>query len=86
MYNIIELYINKLNKEDITNVAISKNIYLNNEELDFTYEFIKKNWKDIIKNPNLFDIDRYKTKYTPENFIKIKKVFQEYFQKYRNYL
>ena len=86
MYNIIELYINKLNKEDITNVAISKNIYLNNEELDFTYEFIKKNWKDIIKNPNLFNIDRYKNKYTPENFIKIKKVFQEYFQKYRNYL
>lgn len=86
MYNIIELYINKLTKTDINNFAISKKIYLNSEELDFTYDFIKKNWKDIIKNPNLFDIDRYKNKYTAQNFINIKKVFQEYFQKFRNYL
>lgn len=86
MYNIIELYINKLRKEDVSNFAISKSVYLSNEELDFTYDFIKKNWKDIVKNPNLFDIYRYKNKYTPENFNKIKKVFQEYLQKFRNYL
>lgn len=86
MYNIIELYINKLRKEDVSNFAVSKSVYLSNEELDFTYDFIKKNWKDIVKNPNLFDIYRYKNKYTPENFNKIKKVFQEYLQKFRNYL
>lgn len=86
MYNIIELYINKLRKEDVSNFAIGKSVYLSNEELDFTYDFIQKNWKDIVKNPNLFDIDRYKNKYTPENFNKIKKVFQEYLQKFRNYL
>ena len=86
MYNIIELYINKLSKSDVYNFAISKQVYLSNEELDFTYEFIKKNWKDVIKNPNLFDIDRYKNKYTPENFKKVKLIFQEYFQKFRNYL
>ena len=86
MYNIIELYINKLRKEDVSNFAISKSVYLSNEELDFTYDFIKKNWKDIVKNPNLFDIDRYKNKYTPENFNKIKKAFQEYLQKFRSYL
>ena len=86
MYNIIELYINKLKKEDVANFAISKGVFLSSEELDFTYDFIKKNWQDIVKNPNLFEIDRYKNKYTPENFIKIKKVFQEYFQKFGNYL
>ena len=86
MYNIIELYINKLSKSDVYTFAISKQVYLSNEELDFTYEFIKKNWKDVIKNPNLFDIDRYKNKYTPENFKKVKQIFQEYFQKFRNYL
>ena len=86
MYNIIELYINKLRKEDVSNFAISKSVYLSNEELDFTYDFIKKNWKDIVKNPNLFDIDRYKNKYTLENFNKVKKVFQEYLQKFRSYL
>ena len=86
MYNIIELYINKLSKSDVYNFAISKQVYLSNEELDFTYEFIKKNWKDVIKNLNLFDIDCYKNKYTPENFKKVKQIFQEYFQKFRNYL
>ena len=86
MYNIIELYINKLSKSDVYNFAISKQVYLSNEELDFTYEFIKKNWKDVIKNLNLFDIDRYKNKYTSENFKKVKQIFQEYFQKFRNYL
>lgn len=42
MYNIIEKYMNMLKKEDVNNFAISKNIYLSNAELDFTYDFIKK--------------------------------------------
>lgn len=86
MYNIIERYMSTLKKEDINNFATTKNIYLSSPELDFTYEFIKKNWQDIIKNPNLFDIDRYKNKYTPENFVKVKQLFQEYHRKFSSYL
>ena len=40
MYNIIEKYMNMLKKEDVNNFDISKNIYLSNDELDFTYDFI----------------------------------------------
>ena len=33
-----------LKKEDVNNFAIKKNVFLSEGELDFTYEFLKKNW------------------------------------------
>ena len=86
MYNIIERYMAKMTKEDIAKFAQSKNCILSNEELDFTYTFIKKNWQDILKNPSVFDIERYKNKYSEANFKKVKQVYQEYFQKFSSFL
>ncbi len=86
MYNIIERYMNIIKKEDIQNFALKKNVQLSQEELDFTYLFIKKNWKEIIQNPAIFDIDRYKNNYSSENFPKIKQVYKEYFQKFGSLL
>lgn len=86
MFNIISAYINKLTKNDIEAFALSKGAILSESEIDFTYNFIKKNGKDIIKNPSIFNIDRYSKYYTQENFIKIKQVFNEYFQKFNQYL
>ena len=77
---------NKLKLEDISNFATNKGINLSENELIFTYEFIKKNWESILGNPKLFNIDRYKSNYTQDNFIKIKKIYKEYLQKYSNYL
>lgn len=78
MFNIIGAYINKLTKDDINKFATSKGATLSNEELEFTYSFIKKNWKDILKNPSIFDIERYSRYYSKDNFIKVKQVFNEY--------
>lgn len=86
MYNIIERYMNRLKKEDIHQFALSKNCHLSEKELDFTYLFIKKNWKEIIKNPRIFDINRYKSYYSEENFLKINQVYKEYFQKFGSLL
>ncbi len=86
MYNIIVRYILKMTKEDINNFAICKNINLSEEELNFTYNFIKKNYEQILNNPKLFKIERYKDHYSEENYQKINKVYQEYLQKYSNYL
>ena len=86
MFNIIEGYIKRLTKEDINKFSLNKNINLSESELDFTYNFIKKNYKDLLSNPNLFDIKRYQNNYSKENFSKITKVYQEYKQKYSNYL
>lgn len=76
----------KLTKEDVNNFAISKNTYLSSEELDFVYVFVKKNWEQVIKNPKLLNLDRYKDHFSPENFIKIKKLFTEYSSKYQAFL
>ncbi len=78
MFNIIGAYINKLTKDDVNKFAISKGANLSNEELEFTYSFIRKNWKDILKNPSIFDIERYSKYYSKDNFIKVKQVFNEY--------
>lgn len=86
MFNIIERYINKITKEDIKVFATKKGANLSPEELNFTFDFIKKNWRDVLKNPNLFDLDRYKNHYSENNFYKIKQVFNEYYQKFGSYL
>ena len=43
--NIVDIYMNNLRKEDIINFALKKDIRLSNEELDFTYGFIKTHYK-----------------------------------------
>ena len=86
MFNIMERYINKLTKDDINNFAIKNNVNFNEHELDFTFNFIKKNYKEVLSNPDLLNLDKYKDNYSNENFIKIKKLFIEYLQKYRAYL
>jgi len=86
MYILIERFINKMTRDDIKNFAIKKGANLSEEELNFTYNFIKTNYKQVLSNPKLLDLDRYKNNYTKENFEIISKVFQEYSQKYSNYL
>ncbi len=86
MFILIERYINNLTIHDLNNLAISKGIGLSNDELEFSYQFIKKNWKTILSNHGVFDIDKYKNNYSEENFIKIKKLIKEYTIKYSNYL
>lgn len=86
MYILIERFINKMTKEDIKNFASKKGAILSESELNFTYNFIKTNYKQVLSNPKLLELDRYKNNYTKENFEIISKVFQEYSQKYSNYL
>jgi predicted nucleotidyltransferase len=71
---------------DLNNLAISNGIGLNQEELEFSYSFIKKNWMSILSNKGLFDIDKYKSKYSEENFNKIKILYKELLLKYGMYL
>lgn len=76
----------KLTREDVNNFAVSKNIYLSENELDFTYNFVKKNWEQVIKNPKLLHLERYQNRFSPENFQKIQKLFLEYSSKYQAFL
>ena len=75
---------NNLSKEKVAEFATSKNINLSDTELDFTYQFIKKNYKTILSNPSLLNMDIYKNRFSSENFIKINKLIDEYYTKYHN--
>lgn len=86
MYNLIRAYMGRMTIQDVENFAISKNIHLSQNELSFVYEFITKNWEQIIKNPKLLDLDRYKNRFSEENFKKIKKLFLEYSARYSSFL
>ena len=86
MFILIERYINNMSIHDLNNLAVSKGIVLSSDELDFSYDYIKKNWKNVLSNYSLFDFDKYKDKFSEENFIKIKKLIREYTIKYSSYL
>lgn len=86
MFILIKRYIDNMSIHDLNNLAISKGIGLSSEELDFSYSFIKKNWQNILSNKGLFDIDKYKSMYSEDNFIKIKELYKEMLVKYGNYL
>lgn len=86
MLILIERYINNLTIRDFNNFATSKEINLSEDELNFTFEFVKKNWKTVLQNHGLFDIEKFKNKYSEENFIKIKQLIKEYSIKYGHFL
>ncbi len=75
-----------LKKEDVENFALKNNVSLNEEELNFTYEFVKKNWQIILNNPNAFNLEKYKNRFTEENYAKIEKLIKEYLKKYQAFL
>lgn len=86
MYNLVEKYIKNMTILDVKNFALKKGADLSENELNFTFNFIKNNYQNILKNPSLLDLERYKDKYSKENYEKIVKVFNEYNQKYSRYL
>lgn len=86
MYSIIERYMQKITKDDVNEFAKKKSIILTDSELNFTYDFIKKNWDKILSNPNMLNLSRYKNNYSDENFIKINDLIKEYYSKYRRFI
>ena len=77
---------NNLTINDVKQFAIKNDVFLSDEELNFTYNFVKKNWETILSNPNLLNLERYKDKFSEENFNKIQKLIKIYYQKYGSYL
>lgn len=76
----------QLTIEQVNEFALKNKIQLNEQELKFTYQFVKKNWETILGNPNLLNLERYKNNYTEENYQKIEKLFHAYYQKYGHFL
>lgn len=86
MYNLVKRYMSNLKIEQVEEFALKNDVQLSSEELAFTYEFVKKNWEIIFQNPNLLNLERYKSKFSEENFVKVQKLFAMYYQKYGHLL
>lgn len=77
MTGIIENYLNNLTIEQTNELALKNDIKLNIDELNFLYSFLKTNALSAVNQRN-FDIEPYRTKFSPENFNKIKELVDKY--------
>ena len=71
MVNLIAMYINNMSIDDFNRMALEQGINLSNDELEFSYNFIKDNWLDVFNDYDSFDFSKYKNKYSNENYEKI---------------
>lgn len=79
MYELlIQNYIRKLTKEDILNFCNKENISLTNEELNIFYIFIKKYWREFIKNEPSKIFNDLKTKIRPTTYDKMIILYNKY--------
>ena len=76
--NIVDIYMNNLRKDDVLNFALKKDIRLSNEELDFTYDFIKKHYKEIMQDKYKYNFKDYENRFSKENVEKINKLINAY--------
>ena len=81
-HNLIVNYIQNLSIESLQQSALKQGINFSEEELNFSYNFIKTNYEEVLKNPAHFDINQYAGYYSHENFVKI----NELYNKYKHYL
>lgn len=83
---IIENYIKQINKSDIYNFAVKNNITLSEKELDILYHYLKYNWQDLLYGNSRSVFSELESKFEKEKFLKIKELFDFYFDKYQDLL
>lgn len=86
MYDIINRFIDKMSTNDIKDFALKNNINLSDDETKFIYMFLKKNWQELLGNPNSLIMDHYRNEFSDENFNKINNLVEYYRGQYSGYL
>lgn len=72
---LIQEYVNRLKKDDITSFALKQGIILDNEEIDIVYNYIKSNYKTIIYGNPKEILQEIKNKVKPLTFNKIENLY-----------
>lgn len=83
---LIENKINKLTLDDLKILSSNNNIKLNNQELNYLYNKLKKDWYSFLyndPNPILSDI---KDNINSNSYDKLLDLYYYYKNKYQNYL
>ena len=72
---LIEEYVNRLKKEDISSFSLKQGIILDNDELDLLYTYIKSNYKTIIYGNPKDILLEIKSKVKPLTYNKIENLY-----------
>jgi hypothetical protein len=78
-------YIDSLKKEDIVSFLKGENIVLSDDEIDFCFSYIKKNWSLLFENQNQIFLD-LKNHLNPTTYKQVLPILEFYQKKYKNYL
>lgn len=78
---LIEKYVKKMTINDVKSFLNQNDITLDDNNINFFYELIKTNWKDIIKYPEDY-LKMIQEKVSSDDF---KKIYNLYLN-YKNYL
>ena len=85
MKNLIGNYIDLLTVDKLKEFGKKNDINLNNEELEYILNLIKKNYQDILKDDKKY-LDELEKNINKDDFIKIKNLFLYYKKRYKGYL
>lgn len=83
---IIQRYVDMLTKEDIVKFASTQNEILTNNEVNFLYNIIKKEWKTVIFGDYQVILNQYKDNLSVDKWNKIENLILEYKEKYKSFL
>ena len=83
-YILLKEYINKLTIDKLKELTVKKNIYLNDNELDVLFYYIKEKYLDFIKNPDII-INQLKDKITNDNYLKLLNIYNQYKEIIKSY-
>lgn len=76
--HLIEQYVNKMTKDDITKFSLKQGIILEEKELDIIYDYIKKDYKTFIYGNPRPILDELKQKVKPITYNKIETLYIKY--------
>ncbi len=82
---LIKKYMKNFKVDDLRKFAISNGIYLDDEEISFLYNFIKKNYEALYLNPDI-DLSKYSLHFKGNNYERIIAILEESKIKYAKFL
>ena len=83
---LIENYIKQIKKEDIYKFGIQNDISLSDDEVDILYHYLNNNWQDLLYGNSRSIFSDMEKRIDRNKFLKIRKLFDEYFNKYQDFL
>lgn len=86
MNSLIGQYVNKLTIDNINEFALKHNITLNNEEANILLNIAKNHYRELLDGNDEKVKEYLNANLSNENYEKVTNLYNEYKEKYQNYL